>query len=64
MNAQRRKEIEKRWQEIDRELADIYEGKVTRNCDPATREAELLDEQDELEVELGEVPRYFKDTGD
>ena len=57
MNTQRRKEIEKRWQEIDRELTDIYEGRVIRNCDPATRETELLDEQDELEIELGEVPR-------
>ncbi len=64
MNTQRRNEIENRWQEIDRELTDIYESRVTRNCDPATREAELLDEQDELEIELGEVPRYSKGTDD
>jgi hypothetical protein len=58
MNVQRRHEIEQRWQEIDRELAEIAECKTTRPCDPPKREAELLMEQDALEFELGQA--YFR----
>jgi hypothetical protein len=46
------------WAEIDRELADLHAGKVLARSNPATREAELLDEQDSLEFELGED--YFR----
>jgi hypothetical protein len=52
-----REEIERRWQEIDRELEELWAGKV---CDdPAAREGELLREQDELEYEAGLL--YFRD---
>ena len=44
----------RRWLEIDRELAEIAEGKVTPGTDPATREGELLEEQDRLEWETGD----------
>jgi hypothetical protein len=57
MNEQRRMEIEIRWQEIDRELAEIAECKTTKLCAPPAREAELLIEQDALEFELGQ--EYF-----
>jgi len=45
-------ERQKRWEEIDRELEELWAGKVCP--DPAKREAELLQEQDELEFEEGE----------
>lgn len=41
----------KRWQEIDRELEELWAGKVCE--DPIRREAELLEEQDALEFEDG-----------
>jgi hypothetical protein len=53
MNDQRRQEIEQRWQEIDRELAAIANCKTNQLCNPPAREAELLIEQDALEVEPG-----------
>ena len=43
-----------RWLQIDRELAEIAEGKVTTGTDPASREGELLEEQDRLEWEAGD----------
>jgi hypothetical protein len=54
MNDKRRQEIQLRWNEIDAELEDIRDGKVTKGTDPATREGELLQELDELEYEMGE----------
>jgi hypothetical protein len=54
MDEQHRKDIERRWQEIDRELSEIADCKTTRPCDPPAREAELLIEQDALEFELGQ----------
>lgn len=54
MDDRRRQEIEKRWREIDREIAAIHDGKLIRGTDPATREGELLEEQDALEFELGQ----------
>ena len=53
MSEDRRKEIEDRWHEIDRELAELWAGRVC--CDPPAREAELLIEQDALEFELGQI---------
>jgi len=47
-------ERQKRWLEIDCELADIAEGKVTQGTGPASREGELLEEQDRLEWEVGD----------
>jgi hypothetical protein len=44
---------EVRWQEIDRELADLWQGRVVPG-DPVEREAELLAEQDRLEWDAGE----------
>ena len=42
-----------RWEAIEREMAELLDGKVTVGADPAAREAELLEEQDEIEFELG-----------
>ena len=53
MTEDRRKEIEDRWHEIDRELDELWAGRVC--CDPPAREAELLIEQDALEFELGQI---------
>lgn len=50
----RYQQIVKRWTDIDREWADVWAGKVVEDADPAAREAELLEEQDSLEFELGE----------
>ena len=52
MDEQRREELEQRWQEINRELANIADCKSTRLCDPPKRQADLLIEQAELEHEL------------
>ena len=54
MDDQRRNELEQRWQEIDRELADIADCKSTRLCEPPKRQADLLIEQAELEHELAD----------
>ena len=54
MDAKRREEIQRRWHEIDAELEDIRDGRVTKDGDPATREGELLEELDALEFEVGE----------
>ena len=51
-NAQR-KALQLRWHAIEQELTDLVEGKVTIGADPATRESELREEQDEIEFELG-----------
>lgn len=45
-------DIEKRWKEVDRHLADIADGKVV-DGDPAELEGVLLDELDNLEYEAG-----------
>ena len=55
------KRLQQRWHEIDAELEDIRNGKVTIGSDPATREGELLEELDrwvkrttiELEIRSG-----------
>lgn len=60
MNEQRHEEIEKRWQEIDHELAEIANCKTHQLCNPPEREAELLIEQDALEFELGQD--YFSEN--
>ena len=52
MDVQRRPEIDQRWKEIDSELAAIAEGKTMPGVAPASREEDLLDEQDALEFEL------------
>lgn len=49
MNPRRPQQIDHRWRQIDAELEDIRQGKVTRGKDPASREGELLEELDELE---------------
>lgn len=51
-------QIQARWEAIDRELEDLWAGKV--HPDPAAREAELLAEQDELDYEAGLLiyPRF------
>lgn len=49
----RKAEIEERWQEIERELEELWQGRVC--CDQPEREAELLIEQDALEFELGQL---------
>jgi len=46
-------EVQQRWAEIDCELAELVDGKVVRETDPAAREGELLEELDALEYEAG-----------
>jgi hypothetical protein len=53
MTPQQRQALQTRWLEIDRELADLLDGKVARSADPATLEIELREEQDAIEFELG-----------
>jgi hypothetical protein len=52
MTPEQRQALKARWREIERELADLFNGKVTVETDPATCEAELRDEQDAIEFEL------------
>lgn len=55
----RRDELRRRWDQVNRELADLAAGRVDPNADPdpTTREAALLDELDEIEHQLGELDR-------
>ena len=53
MTNSQRKALQERWHALDGDLAAILEGKVTIGTDPATRETELREEQDEIEFELG-----------
>lgn len=56
MNDEERERLERRYWEIEREIEQLYAGKV---CDdPIEREAELLLEQDEIEFLFGE--EYFR----
>jgi hypothetical protein len=52
MTPQQRQALKARWHEIERELADLFDGIVTVETDPATCEGELLEEQDAIEFEL------------
>ncbi len=52
MTPEHRKALQARWHEIERELADLCDGKVTVETDPATCERELREEQDAIEFEL------------
>jgi hypothetical protein len=52
MTPQQRQALKTRWHEIERELADLFDGKITPDIEPATREADLLEEQDAIEFEL------------
>jgi len=49
-----------RWEEIDHELEQLFEGKVI-DSDPAELEVRLLQELDELEWEAGE--EFFRAEG-
>lgn len=53
MTNDQRNALHERWHSIERELADLLDGKVTVGTDPASRESELREEQDEIEFELG-----------
>ncbi|MGE0608683.1 MAG: hypothetical protein AB7O62_16430 [Pirellulales bacterium] len=52
MTPEQRHLLQARWQEVEKELAGLRAGKVTKETDPATQEAELLEEQDAIEFEL------------
>jgi hypothetical protein len=52
MTPPQRQALKARWHEIERELADLANGKVSSDTDPAIRERELIDEQDAIEFEL------------
>lgn len=60
----RRAEIVSRWEAIDKELADLWAGKVVPGNDPAQREGELLREQDALDFELGQDYFERRDNGE
>lgn len=53
---------DRRWEEIDGEVAAIRDGKVV-DGDPSAIESELLREQDELEWEAGEEFFGSRDDG-
>ncbi len=53
MTPEHRHALHARWLSIQQELADLLDGKVITDVDPATREGELLEQQDEIEFELG-----------
>jgi len=52
MSPSERQTLKARWFIIDRELTELLDGKVVAGTDPATRELELREEQDEIEFEL------------
>lgn len=52
MSPDKRRSLQARWFAIEQELNDLLDGKVAIGSDPATREAELREEQDEIEFEL------------
>jgi hypothetical protein len=52
MSPERKAELEKRWQECERQIQAIHAGKVV-DGDPAEAEGQLLHEQDAIEFELG-----------
>ena len=52
MTPQLQQALKARWHELERELADPFDGKVTIDTDPATRGGELLEEQDAIGFEL------------
>ena len=53
MTPELRQTLNDRWRAIECELAELLDGRVTIGADPATREHELREEQDEIEFELG-----------
>lgn len=53
MTNDQRNTLRQRWLAIERELAELSNGKVTVGNDPATLESELREEQDDIEFELG-----------
>ena len=52
MSPTERQTLKARWFTIDRELTELLDRKVVAGTDPATRELELREEQDEIEFEL------------
>jgi hypothetical protein len=60
MNERQRQLAFLRFMEIEAELQALAEGRVV-DCDPATVEAELLEEQEEIEFALGEDCRERRD---
>jgi hypothetical protein len=52
MTPERKAELEKRWQECERQIQAIHAGKVV-DGDAAEAEGKLLEEQDAIEYELG-----------
>jgi hypothetical protein len=47
-----RERLRRRWYELEGRIADLHDGK-TVGGDPAETEAELFNEQDEIEYLLG-----------
>ena len=52
MSPDKRRSLQARWFTIEQELNDLLDGRVAIGTDPASREAELREEQDEIEFEL------------
>ena len=53
MTPEERKELKLRWLECEQQIQAIQVGRVVRDGSPAEAEAQLLEEQDIIESELG-----------
>jgi hypothetical protein len=57
MTNKERQQLDTKYWELERQIQNIHDGMVV-DGDPATVEAELLEQQDAIEFELGQD--YFK----
>jgi hypothetical protein len=53
MTPEERDELKLRWHECEQQIQAIQVGRVVRGGSPADAEAQLLEEQDIIEYELG-----------
>ena len=53
MTPEERKELKLRWLECEQQIQAIHIGRVVRDGSPAEAEAQLIEEQDIIEYELG-----------
>ena len=53
MTPDERNELKLRWRECEQQIHEIHAGRVVRDRSPAEIEAQLLEEQDIIEFELG-----------
>ena len=56
----KRQRLWARWQALESQLEELQAGRVVWGSDPATREAELLRKQDQIEMAFESMPRNEK----